>query len=86
MLTPVQLYNGIDMSPCDKIIIADVFIFDRDIKYDLRSTDNWGPVISPEPILRLRKKYGLPIPDWIIDWKNHIRSNEDAKNNLQDIT
>ncbi len=69
-----------DESKFGKVLVGNVFVFNRDLEYDLRGVDNWGPIISPEPIIRLGKKHGLPPFEWIEQWKNRVKRNDAEKN------
>ncbi len=77
-LDTIKVFNGTEMIDWDKILLADVFVHDRDIVYDVRSTDNWGPVVSPEPMIRALKKQGLDEWGWISDWRKRVRLNEES--------
>jgi hypothetical protein len=56
--------------------IVDIFNSDNDVIYDIANYDEWGPLLSLDKEIELRKKHGLEIHQGIKQWIEYKRSDE----------
>ncbi len=59
-LSAKQLADGPGDTP-----IFDIFNSHNSLKYDIRYYEEWGPILSADPAMKLREKYGLPIEEYV---------------------
>jgi hypothetical protein len=73
-------FTGYSMTPAaviDKTLnIVDIFNSNNTVTYDVEDYDTWGPLLSIEKEMELRKKFKQPIHPGIEEWVKFKRSDE----------
>lgn len=60
------------------ITIVDIFNSNNDVVYDIDDYDSWGPLLSLEKEIELRKKYKQEIHEGIREWIKYKNTDESA--------
>ncbi len=75
-----ELFADNVMDPADiienAIQIVDVFNHNNDMKWDIEDYDTWGPLLSVDKELELRKKFDLPQHYVMDEWVRMRRTDE----------
>ncbi len=66
--TCFEKFRLTDVKQLDDVDVLDIFNYNNDVKYDIEDYNTWGPMLSLDKEIELRKKYGVDLNISIERW------------------